>query len=895
MGLRSWLTGRCRLDRDDEDVQDEIRAHLAIAAREKIADGADETAARYAALKEFGNVTMTVEATRRVWTPRWVEASRDLINDVRYAIRALARHPGFSLTVTVVLTLGIGLNAAVFTFVKSLALAPLSGVSRSAQLSVVHRETTSGRALRLSYPDYLTLRDHTQAFVELFGTTVAAVGLGRDRDSRSLWSELVTGNYFQALGVGAQVGRTLLPSDETASGGHPVAVISDGLWRRDFAADPDIAGTTIEINNQPLTIVGVADPAFHGTIVSYDVEVFVPITMGPQLGFGFVSRETTPSGILADRTALVFMPQGFLRPESTRAAAALELETLWATLAAERPIADSGERLRIVPFLRSPGSGQTYMLPTVTTLGVMGVLVLLIACANIAGLVLVRGVSRRGEIAMRLALGATRARIVRLLVIENLALALPGAALGVLLASRGISVMTNYADWLASPQRLHLNVGVDSLVIGFAVVVACGCALVFGFLPALRTSRVNLAGGMSDISTRVVVHGRLRAGLVVAQVAVSVLLLVGASLVSRSLDAAKNAHPGFDAGQVAAIELDLKQNGYDEPRGRAFYRRLLDAARSSAGTESATLAAYIPLNFLDTRAQQVEVAGYQPQRGEDLSFLSNAVASDYFRTLQISLLAGRPFEDRDDETAAPVAIVNGVFADRFWGGAAGSIGKQLRGADGHWRTVIGVAADVKYIRINEAPRPYIYLPYLQAYRPTMTLHTRGPAPPDVLVKEARETVAALDPDLPVLSAKPLRDHATGALILLNFAATMLLVFGTAGMLLAALGTFGLVSYSVTQSTREIGIRLALGASARSIVRVFLARGLRLGAVGAALGIVAAIGISRLLRNLLFGVSGTDVASFALALAIVLGGVIVATVLPAWRAARTNPMNALRHQ
>ena len=893
MSIVSWLK---RWWLDDEDFDEEIRAHLAIAADERMADGADRRTAHFASLKEFGNVMLTTEAARRVWTPRWLDALRDRVSDVRYAIRALAKNPAFSLTVVGVLTLGIGLNAAVFTMLKSIALTPLAGVDGSARLAVLFGETSTGRQVRVSYPDYQYLRDHDSAFSGLFGTALVKANLGRGRGARQIWGEVVTWNYFQVLGVRAERGRTLLPSDEIAAGRHPVIVLSDGLWRRDFGADPDIVGRTVEINNDRLTVVGVADPTFYGTTVVYDVEVFIPVMMAPQLGFKFGSQQTTPSGILSDRRAALFYPQGYLRPGTTLANAAAETDTLWVALSRDRPLTDAAERLRVVPFSQTPNGAPTFLLPTLGVLSAMGLLVLLIACANIAGLVLVRGMSRRGEIAVRLALGATRARIVRLLIVENLVLAVPGAVLGVLLARRGIPVLVGYAERLAAPERVFFNIEVDSLVIGFAALVTCLCALVFGLVPALRSSRVDLVSVINeDASPRGAARGRLRAGLVVAQVAVSLLLLVGAGLATRSVEAARRANPGFDASQVTAIAVDVKQNAYDESRGRLFYSKLLDAARADPGIESATLAENLPMGFLDTRAQRVAIEGYEPRRGEDLAFMSNSVSSDYFRTLRINLMAGRAFEDRDDETAAPVAVVNNTLAQRFWGGAVNAIGKRVRVGEGDWRTVIGVVADVKYSRINEAPRPYLYLPFLQSYRSSMVLHTRSAAPVDRLVEQARAHVAALDADLPILYARPMSEMRRGALLLFDLTATMLFIFGVAGMALAAMGTYGLVSYTVKQSTREIGIRMALGASGLSVVRGFLARGLRLGAVGATLGVVAALGVSRLLGSVLFGVSATDPISFARALAVVLGGVTVATIVPAWRAARTNPLSALWHQ
>jgi predicted permease len=776
--------------------------------------------------------------------------------------------------------------------VKSIALTPLAGVDGSARLGVVFGETSTGREVDLSYPDYKYIRERDRAFSGLLGSGLITASVGRGEHARPISGELVTGNYFQVLGVGAELGRTLLPSDEIAPGRHPVVVLSDGLWRRDFGADPDIVGKTVQIKQYPLTVVGVADPMFHGTIVSYDVEVFIPLMMAAQLGL----QNTPLSDITTDRRTTILNVLGRLRPGVTFADAAAQTGALWAALARDRPLTDPTLRVKVVPFWHAPGSAQSYILPSLTVMGAMGLLVLVIACANIAGLVLVRGMSRRGEIAVRLALGATRTRVVRLLLIENLVLAVPGAVLGILLGRRWIPVLVGYIETLAAPQRVFFNIEVDSLVIAFSALVACGSALVFGFVPALQTSRIDLVSVINeDASPRGGVRGRLRAGLVVSQVAVSLLLLVGAGLAARSFEAAQQANPGFDASHVTSVAVDVKQIRYDESRGRVFYRRLLDAARADPGIESATLAAYNPLNLLETRAQPMAIEGYEPSRGEDMAFLSNTVGADYFRTLRINLLAGRVFEERDDETAAPVAIVNNTLAARFWGGAAAAIGRRVRVGDGDWRTVVGVAADVKYLRINESPRPYVYVPFQQSYQSSMILHMRGSVSDAGLVDGARAHVAALDADLPILSARLLADEARGSLLFFNFTAKMLLIFGLAGMALAAMGTYGLVSYTVKQSTHEIGIRMALGASGVSVVRGFLARGLRLGAIGAAVGIVTALALSRLLTGVLFGVSATDPVSFVRAVALVLGVVAVATIVPACGAARTNPLRALRHQ
>jgi predicted permease len=900
MSIWSWLK-RPRLRLDEDDFQEEIRAHLAMAERDHIEKGGGRENARYEARKEFGNLTLTTEAARRVWTPRWLEALRDLISDIRYAVRSLAKSPAFSLIVVGVLTLGIGLNALVFTVLKSMALTPLAGVQRSDQLRVVLRETKAGRQLRLSYPDFKFLREHDRAFRGLMGSMfkLDQYRLEKGSDAPPVTVEFVTGNYFEVLGVNAALGRTLLPSDEVAPGRHPEIVLSHSLWQREFGGAPDIIGETIEVNRYPLTVVGVADAGFHGTIPGYDVEVFIPIMMAAEVGvsgLGVIGAGSGPSAlhILSDRGAQLLVPHGFLRPDVTPAVAAAQMDVLWKDLARERSIAETDEQLHILPFRRSPIGPQTYILSTLTILSVMGSLVLLIACANISGLVLARGVSRRGELAARLALGATRSRIVRLLLVENLILVVPGTVLGVLLAQRAVGIFTGYVDVLAAPQRMFFNMGVDAITIGFAAMIGILCALVFGFVPALQSSRIDLVSVINqDPAARGSAPGRLQAGLVTAQVAVSLVLLIGAGFVMRALDEAARANPGFDDSHVTWVPLNLQQHGYDENRGRVFYRKLLNALRADAAIESATLAGLTPLNIIEVPAERLDIDGYEPQRGEDVSAQYNTIAPDYFRTLRINLVSGREFDDRDNESGAPVAIVNRTFAERFWGHAETAIGKQFRMAGHDWRTVVGVAADLKYARLNESPRPYFYLPFEQAYRPLMNVHTRGSGQVTLLVKQTVSHIAALDRDLDT-AGQPLSELRRVALFMFQIVAGMLFVFGAAGMMLAAMGTYGLVSYTVTQSTREIGIRMALGATALSILRVYVARSLRLGTKGAAIGLILAFGATRFLGGALFNISLTDGRSFVGALAIVIGGVIVATLVPAWRGARTNPLVAIRH-
>jgi predicted permease len=880
-----WLVRRRH---QDDDLQEEIRSHLAMAAQDRIGDGEDRELARRAALKEFGNVTLTTEAARRVWSGRLAEYVSDFVQDLRYGLRLLARSPGYALVVVAVLGVGIGANAAVFTLFKGLALKPLSGVSGSARLGVVVSRTTAGRTTGLTYPEFRYLREHDRAFSGLAAASMEPFNLGLGSRGERVWGELVTGNYFQVLGVRASLGRTLLPSDEVAPGRHPVAVISDGLWRRVFGSDPAIVGKTILINAYPLTVVGVAEPEFRGSVVSLVMELFVPVMMKPQL---------EPPDSLNDRRATWLQVFGRLAPGTSIAVARAHTELLSAQYAADNADLELSQRATVLPMWRSPYGAQTYMLPAIVLLLVMGALLLLVVCGNVANLVLARGVSRRGEVAVRLALGAGRGRILRLLFIEHVVMTVPGAVAGLLIARLLLPLLANSAT-AGAPMQVYLDVSTDRLVVGFAMLLSCASAILFGFVPALRSSRVDLVSIMKDdLSPRTAPRGRLRATLVVSQVAVSLLLLIGAALVMRSLDLARNADAGFDARDVASVSLDIKPNGYDPARGRVFYEQLLDSLRDQPGIDSASLAASLPLTLVDGPSGTMGVERYQPRPDEDMRFLFNVIAPDYFRTLRIGLVAGRDFDRRDDQSAPIVAIVNENMARRFWGTTANAIGKRVRFAagTGNWRTIVGVAKDVKYARLNEAPRPHVYLPFQQFYMPNVTLQVRAAAAAPTLIEQVRGRVQAIDPNLPILEARMLSEQTRVALSVFEMVARILAMIGLIAVMLAALGIYGLTSYTVQQSTHEIGIRMALGARHADVVWRFLGRGLRLGAIGAAIGMAGALAVTRLLGTLLYGVSATDMVSFGAAAAVVMGITLAASIVPAWRAARTNPISALRHQ
>ena len=882
MKMLTWIFRRRAIDRD---LNAEIRQHFQIAIAERIAGGEDPESARLAAIKEFGNVLQAQEDARQVWRGGAVAILSDLLQDVRFGVRMLFKNPAFSLVVIAVLTLGIAGNAAVFSLFKGLALKPIPGVRDSATLAVMLSRTGTARPLGLSVPDYRYIREHDRAFVDLAASCMIFASAGLGTDAERITAELVTGNYFQALGVNAQLGRTILPSDDLAPGQHPVAVISDGLWRRSFGADRHVIGKTLFLNGQPLTIVGVAEPEFHGTVVSMVMDVFAPIMMQPQV---------FPPDRLEQRSAMMMMTIGRLRPGVTVDEAAAQTRVLAAQLDASNPIPNVSTRATVVPIWRSPFGAQTYMLPAIGMLGVMGVLILLVVCANVANLVLVRGVSRRGELAVRLALGASRSRLVRLLLVENLVLAIPGAIGGVVLATILVPFIA-LSTAGSAPGSVYLDTSVDAYVMTFALILSAVCAAVFGLAPALNSSRVEIVTLMNDISPRLAARGRLRALLVVSQVAVSLVLLVGAGLVVRSYSAARHADGGFDGRGVTSMSIDLQTGGYDESRGLVLINRFLDAVGSDPAFDSTSLAVYVPLSLVDTAPRAITVEGYAPRADEDLAFLHNMVGPSYFRTLRVPIVSGREFTRRDDRDAEPVVIVNETLARRMWQTPENAIGRRLRAGTGEWRAVIGVARDVKYARLSEEPRPYVYYPLLQSYAPQLSIHARAVSGTGDALKQVRQHVHTLDPQIPIVRSVMLPEQTRVALAIYQMAAGAITMFGVMTILLAAIGIYGLVSYTVQQSTQEIGIRMAVGARRLDVVWTFLRRGTLLAAIGAAIGLVAAVALGGALRSLLYGVGPRDAVSLVGGTAVVMTIALVASLLPAWKASRTDPLTALRHR
>lgn len=811
-----------------------------------------------------------------------------MVKDVSYAFRLLLRSPGYSLTVVLVLALGIGVNVLAFALFKALALTPLSGVSRSSELHSVVARSADGQHVALSYPDYRYLRDHDGAHAGLAGSLMSGYSLGRGVQARLIYGELVTGNYFSVLGVHAQLGRTLLPSDDVTPLDNPVAVLADALWRRSFGADPAIVGRTIELGTTRLTVIGVAEPEFRGSLAGLATEIYIPFAMQPAFSGGV--------NLLEDREKPLLYAFGRPRPHVTLASARTQAAVLSAQLAAAYPIDRLDARAVVLPMWQSPYGAQTFMLPAVSAMGATAALLLVAVCANVAGLVLVRSLSRRREIVARLALGATRAGVFRLLLVENLLLAVPGAWLGLQLPRVVAPFLERAQAGVSLP--LHFNVE-GTLVPGFALLLAIVSTVLYGLVPGLRASRVDLASAMKDeASPSSARPSRLRALLVLAQVATCLVLLVGTGLAVRTLEAARSADAGFDAADVASVALDVAPSGRSTAAGLAFYDRLLDALRADPRVATASVAKVLPLMMIDFDRREFLPEGYERQRGDDLRFLYNVIGPDYFRTLRIGLAAGREFNRRDENGALNAAIVNETLARRFWGGAAAAVGKRLRTeawgpGPQAWLTIVGVARDVKYVRLNEGPRPYVYLPFSQAYNPTMFLQVRGSEASGAPVDLVRRRLGVHDPDQAIIMAGALADQTSMGLAVYDVTARALGIVGLVAMGLAALGIYGMVAFTVKHRVHEIGIRLAIGAPRGWILRRFLVHGLRLGAIGALVGIALAIAAARLMAALLYGISAIDGVSFALSATAVISIALAAAFAPAWRASRTDPLAALR--
>ncbi|HEV2387781.1 MAG TPA: ABC transporter permease [Candidatus Acidoferrales bacterium] len=807
----------------------------------------------------------------------------ELWRDLRFSFRVLAKAPGFIAISVLTLALGIGANSTIFTWVNATLLNPIPGLTHGAEVVAA----THNIAGSLSYPDFKNLRERDTSFSGMTAYSMGPMSLtGKEKPER-VWGMLVTSNYFPVLGVQPVLGRGFLPSEDTAANGAPVALISYRLWQRRFGGDRSIVGRTIDINTHPFTVIGVTPPVFQGSYSGLRAELWMPVTMTPELAPGAANQ-------LVDRGTQWLQVLGRLRPGVDRERAQAELTTLEGQLARQYPDSHRGEnRITLYPLWRAPNGANAFFSKLLPILMALAGAVLLLACANLANLLLARGISRQRELAIRLSLGAGRARLVRQLLLESLTLSLAGGALALLLTFWAAGQFMNFAP--VSNLPIWISVTIDRRVLLATLLLSIVTTMLFGMLPALRAVGIQPANVLKEEAGSVAGGGRkarLSNALAIAQIALSLGLLVSAGLFIRSFRATHQFDPGFDPRNVLLESYDLYPNGYAPADGIAFHRQVLQNARALSGVRAACLADWVPLGF-GASGISFTPEGYVPGPHEAITAGFAHISPDYFATMRIPLVRGRDFNTGDSSGSAPVVIVNQALAGRYWAGQD-AIGKRMK-IEGHWATIVGVVQTTDYYDLNEPPHPFLYLPLFQSYTPDAVLHVRTAGDPLAAAETVTDAIHRLNADLPVYDISTLEARTSARTFTLHMAGTFVGVFGGLALALAAIGLYGVIAYGVRQRTHEIGIRMALGAHPAVVRKLVLGRGARLTLVGVGIGLAGALGLTRLFRSVLFGVGAADTVTYVFVTLLLVAVSLAACYIPAWRAARVDPMVALRHQ
>ncbi len=807
-----------------------------------------------------------------------------LLEDIRYGVRMLLKNPGLTVVAVLSLAIGIGANATIFSWVQSLLLRPIPAATDPDSLVVFAERTRSGSYMSTSYPDFVDFRDRNETLAGLMGYRGQSMGVVIEGRAERVWGAIVSGNYFDVLGVRAALGRTFLAEEDRTPGTHPVAVISHAFWKRRLAADPDIAGKTIGVNGHTFTIVGVTAPEFLGTFVGLSTDLWVPMMM---------QREVMPGGDrLNERGDHWFEAMARLKPGVSLNQANANLDNLARQMAEQYPATNEGRVVVVMTLWDSPFGAQTILKPVLMVLTAVVTLVLLIACANVANLLLSRAVNRRKEIVIRLSMGASRGRLIRQLLTESSLLSLLGGAGGLLLAFWSRNLLAAFAPPTDMP--IHIAVDIDFGVLVFTLIVSLATGLVFGLAPAIQATRPDLVSVLKDESTRVAGgRGRLRNSLVIVQVALSLVLLICAGLFLRSFYNGQRLNPGFDPENLVVASYDVFPGGYTEQRGRLFHGQVIDRIRSLPGVESASLARRLPLGFGGSSSTSVAIDGYAPRPDENMNIDYNEVAPGYFHTMSIPVVEGREFTSEDNEKSRPVIIINQTMARRFWPDES-AIGRRIRRGSTSLE-VIGVARDGKYRSLSEEPRSVMYMPLLQSYRSQVVVITRAAGNSATAIASIREAMRDMDANLPLYDTMTMREHLAASVFVQNIGATFLGIFGVLALMLATVGLYSVMAYSVSQRTHEIGIRMALGADSRNVLGLVVKQGMKIALIGVGAGLVGAFALTRFLSNLLYGVSASDPLTFGGIAALLAGVALVACFVPARRATKIDPMIALRYE
>jgi predicted permease len=881
-----YILGKFNRRRAERELEEEIHTHLELEAREKIEAGLSPEEARYAARRAFGSIAIVKEDSRAKWGLVTLEVFG---MDLRFALRRLVRSRGFTMIALLSLALGIGANTAIFSLVNTVLLRPLpiENPERLVALNFASEKSDNIDPI-FSYLNYRDLRDRNNVLDGLMAYRMAPISLSHEGINERAWGYVATGNYFEVLGVKPALGRLLTPEDDKAEGAHPVMVISFDCWQKRFAGDPKVVGRNVSVNARSFSIIGVAPRGFHGTEIAYVAEMWFPMMM-----LGEIAKWSKD---LWDRGGQSYMVQGRLKSGVNIAQAQASIKAVMAQLAREYPEND-GKTILLSP----PGLfGLMFRDPILSFTGVLMIaagLVLLLACLNLANLLLARAMERRQEFAIRLAIGAGRMVIIRQLLCESLLLSLAGGLLGLLLAGWMVDALMAFIPQFDFPISSTLNI--DHRVLIFTLAASLLTGVIFGLLPALKSTKPDLVPSLKDeISSGGSRRSWLRSGLVVSQVALSMLLLICAGLVLRGLLRVESLNPGFTPQNAILISFDLGLQGYDDERTKIFKQQLLEGVRALPGVQSAGLADYIPLDLTITRSSNIYAEGRTQERSVDPpAALRGSAGPGFLQAFGARLLQGRDFTAADNLTKQSKAIVNETLARRIWPGER-AVGKRFSRSspEGPWIDVIGVIQDGKYESLSEEGRPFFYTNLEDdqgGNGVSLNLAVRTPNEPLSLIAAIRREFGQLDRNLPVFNVKTMTQHMDLPLFPVRVAATLLGSFGLLAMLISAIGLFGVMSYTVSQRTHEIGIRLALGAQPWNILWLVAGQGLKLTLAGLALGLAGAIALTRVLSPFLYGISAVDPLTFILISVLLSCVALLACLMPAKRAMSVDPLVALR--
>ena len=895
--LRNFASGlRClfRGKQAGRELDEELRGFLEMAAEEKMKNGMGHEQAVRAVRLERGGLEAAKEVVR---TAGWESFVETCWSDLRFGLRMLRKNAGVTATVVLTLALGIGVNTAMFSLLNGWLLRPLP-VPSPQQITVLASQQKEGSNGNFSYPDFLDFEREADSFSSLFGYAFGIGGLSADGDAREIGYISVTGNYFSALGVKPALGRLFLPGEGERPGEELLVVLGYSFWHSKFGGDPHVIGKSVQVNGKQATVIGVTPREFHGTAFLLDMDAFLPLS-----ALSLISDSGNFWTARDDRGLTVM---GRLKQGTTLKQAQSSVDVIVDRLATQYPEADKGVKVRVVPerFAR-PGAFVATFVPVIASLflGLAG-LVLLLACTNVANMLLVRATARSRETAIRSALGASRARIIRQIVTESILMALLGSVAGILLGSASLalsgsllhSVLTNRNN-----RGFSMDVSFDWRVFVYATVSAILAGILVGLWPALRATRADVNVELQEGSRGASPSGgktAVRSALTVAQLACSLVLLIAAGLFVRSLNSAAHMYLGFNPEQVLNAIMDPHEIGYDQAQTKAFYKKLVDEVRRIPGVQSTSLAFTVPMGF-PSKTTPVFVQGHPDAAGERPAVIPyDCISPSYLETMQVPLVKGRQFTDADGEAAPPVAIVNQAMAKHFWPNED-PIGKHfsMKSNTGPFVEVVGVAGDGQYFFISTAAQPYFYLPLAQNFVSYRFLQLRTSVPPQSIVSSVEERIHKLAPDLPIDDIRTMQQlvHGIAGLFLFRLAATVAAVVGFLGLVLAIVGVYGVISNSVGQRTHELGIRMALGAGSDDILRLVSAQGLRLVGLGVAVGLLAAWALSLAMKSLLVGVNAADPVTFVTVAAALILIALAACLVPASRATRVDPMVALRYE